>query len=376
MSFSVMLFVLVLFVAYANGANDNFKGVATLFGANVIDYKAAITLATVATLAGALVSAWFAGALVQVFSGKGLAPDTIVESNQFKLAVAAGAGFTVLLATKLGFPVSTTHGLTGALLGAGFMAAGENLNLHQLGHSFVLPLLVSPVFAALTVIPLYPAARWLTRKLGVGRQTCVCVGPGRFAPIAAQPCGSALDITGSTLKIKIALGEAPACIEKYDGLVFGFIAQKLVDRLHFVSAAAVSFARGLNDTPKIVALAFGATALNLNVSIATIALAMAIGGLLNAHRVAETMSRKISVMRDGQALTANLVTALYVVFASHLGLPVSTTHVAVGAISGIGAANGGVNRGTVGAIVLAWILTLPVAAVAGALAYVAVAALK
>jgi inorganic phosphate transporter, PiT family len=366
---SALLFFLMLFVAYANGSNDNFKGVATLYGASAVDYRTAITLATVATFAGAAASAWLAGALVQAFSGKGLVPAAVVASTDFKLAVAAGAGLTVILATKLGFPVSTTHGLTGALVGAGLMAAGERLDLRHLGSAFFLPLLASPVMAAFTAIPLYKAAQKLTRFFGVGKQSCLCIAPGKFAPVVAAPdcCGGATASLAPA--VDWSVGDAPACMEKYDGRVFGVTAQKLVDRLHLVSAAAVSFARGLNDTPKIAALLLAFAAFDLHVSTTAIALAMAAGGLISARRVAETMSRKITPMNDGQALTANLVTAFYVIFASRLGLPVSTTHVAVGAIGGVGAAKGEANRPMIAAIVLSWILTLPVAALIGGAAY-------
>ena len=133
MAVIVLLCLLTLFVAYANGANDNFKGVATLYGANVTSYKTAITIATVATFAGCVASIFLAQTLVQAFSGKGLVPNAVAASPIFLLAVAAGAGATVILATVLGFPVSTTHGLTGALVGAGYMAAGDQLNLSALG---------------------------------------------------------------------------------------------------------------------------------------------------------------------------------------------------------------------------------------------------
>jgi PiT family inorganic phosphate transporter len=128
-----LLFLLTLFVAYANGANDNFKGVATLFSANVTGYKPAIAIATLASFAGCVASIFMAEALVKAFSGKGLVPDAVAASPVFLLAVASGAGSTVLLAATLGFPISTTHGLTGALIGAGFVAAGDKLDLGVIG---------------------------------------------------------------------------------------------------------------------------------------------------------------------------------------------------------------------------------------------------
>ena len=96
---------------------------------------------------------------------------------------------------------------------------------------------------------------------------------------------------------------------------------------------------------------------------------MAVGGLLSARRVAETMSRKITRLNPGQGFTANLVTAFMVTVASRLGLPVSTTHVSVGALFGIGLVNGTARRKTVLSILVAWVTTLPTGAIAGAASY-------
>ena len=96
---------------------------------------------------------------------------------------------------------------------------------------------------------------------------------------------------------------------------------------------------------------------------------MAIGGLLNARKVAETMSRKITTMNHGQGFTANLTTAILVVLASLYGLPVSTTHVSVGSLFGIGLTTGKANADMMSAIVLAWLVTLPSAAIASGAIY-------
>ena len=353
-----LLFLLVLLVAYANGANDNFKGVATLFGANLTDYKKAITIATIATFAGAIASYFVAGALIQAFSGKGLVPDAVAASPEFLMAVAAGAGSTVLIAAIFGFPISTTHGLIGALIGAGAVAAGDKLDLGVLKSSFLLPLLVSPALAIFLTIPLYRIAHALSDRLGIKKESCVCIAPGVFAPAAAASAD-------------ISIGEAPACVEKYSGAVFGVTAQKAIDAAHYASGAAVSFARGLNDTPKLVGLMLAVKALDLRIGLVAVAATMAVGGWISARRVAETMSRKISTMNDGQALTGNLVTAFLVIVASRLGMPVSTTHVSVGAITGIGLANGSANKHVIGAVLTSWFLTLPIAATIGAATYLA-----
>ena len=121
---SIILLLTIWFLAYSNGANDNFKGVATLFGSDTLNYKKAIWWATGTTFAGSIASIFFASALVKNFSGKGLVPDIVASSPEFLTAVGIGAGLTVFLATLTGFPISTTHSLTGALTGTGITAVG------------------------------------------------------------------------------------------------------------------------------------------------------------------------------------------------------------------------------------------------------------
>ena len=155
MEISLMLLVLglfaaTLFLAFSNGANDNFKGVATLYGSNAASYRAALILATAATFAGCLASVFLAETLLKAFSGKGLVPDAVAGSPAFLVAVALGAASTVMLATRFGFPISTTHALIGALAGAGFISAGADLNLSVLGSTFFMPLLISPVLSIVT----------------------------------------------------------------------------------------------------------------------------------------------------------------------------------------------------------------------------------
>ncbi|MGB4781456.1 anion permease, partial [Candidatus Methylomirabilis sp.] len=160
------------------------------------------------------------------------------------------------------------------------------------------------------------------------------------------------------------------CVQRYTGTTLGVSVQTVLDGVHYLSAGAVSFARGLNDTPKIVALSMAAGGLDLTRGVYLVALFMALGGLLHAQRVAETMSKRITAIDPDQGFVANLVTSVLVIVASRWGLPVSTTHVSCGALFGIGAANGKAHWGVVRNIVLAWVVTLPVAALLAAGIYV------
>ena len=162
------------------------------------------------------------------------------------------------------------------------------------------------------------------------------------------------------------------CVDRYQGAMIGISAQSGLDGLHFLSAGAACFARALNDTPKIVAILLGAKVLGAHVSLGSVGLAMAIGGLIGARKVAETMSKKIVPLNAGQGFIANLTTAGLVIAASRFGLPVSTTHVATGSLVGIGAVTGTARWKMVLTIVLAWMTTLPVGAALGALGMLAI----
>ncbi len=360
----VMLVVLAgLLLAYANGANDNFKGVATLFGSGTTAYRGALTWATITTLAGSATALILANGLLAAFSGKGLVPIEVVNSPAFPASVGMAAGGTVLLATRLGFPISTTHALIGGLVGAGLVAAGDTLNVASLKDKFLLPLLLSPILAMVLALLVYPVARGARRRLGITHETCICVGRNVIATVPGNP-GAALAIDA----ISLTVDDKARCRVRYQGAVLGLSVSRSLDALHYLSAGAVCFARGLNDTPKIAALLFAGGAIGANLSLVAVGVMMAAGGLISARRVAETMSHDISKMNPGQGLSANLITAGLVIFASKLGLPVSTTHVSCSSLFGIGATTRQANWAIIGQITLAWLITLPTGVLLGAAA--------
>jgi inorganic phosphate transporter, PiT family len=363
-----LLFVATCFLAYSNGANDNFKGVASLFGSRTCNYRTAISWATITTFAGSILSIFIAQTLLKKFSGKGIVPDHFVGSEYFLLAVAVGAGMTVIIATLTGFPISTTHALTGAIIGCGLVAVGTRVNLAALGKGFVLPLLLSPVLAIAVAGVLYVLFHALRVATGITKEWCICVGTEERVVAIPQP-SSTFALRSVTSTITLAVDEQENCRERYAGSFFGVGSQQIMDAAHFLSAGTVSFARGLNDTPKVVALLLLWKALDIRWGFAAVALTMAVGGLLNARKVAETMSKKITAMNHGQGFTANLTTAILVVLASLYGLPVSTTHVSVGSLFGIGLTTGKANLRVVNAIVFSWFITLPCAAILSGFIY-------
>ena len=160
-----------LLLAYANGANDNFKGVATLLGSGTASYRPALLWATVTTALGSLTALVLARGLLAAFSGKGLVPPEVVADPVFPAAVALAAGLTVLLATRLGFPISTTHALLGGLVGAGLVASPTGLDTATLAGGFLLPLISRPIIAVVFAGGLYPSLHAARGKLGISQET-------------------------------------------------------------------------------------------------------------------------------------------------------------------------------------------------------------
>lgn len=362
---SIAAAFLGLLLAYANGANDNFKGVATLFGSGTTSYQRALVWATITTVLGSITALVLARGLLAAFSGEGFVPAEVIADPSFPLAVALSAGTTVLLATRLGFPISTTHSLIGAMVGAGLLTSQTGLNVARLGSGFLFPLLTSPFIAILLAGALYPLFHTIRKRLGIEQETCICIGQ---EVVGVAPGNLALEQAFEAVTLPtISVGEMATCKVRYRGEVLGLQVRSMVDAAHYLSAGLVSFARGVNDTPKIAALLLVGNMLGPSTAIMSVGVAIAAGGILSARRVAETMSHRVTAMNPGQGSTANLVTGLLVVGASVFGMPVSTTHVACGALFGIGAATRQAQWKTIGQILLAWIITLPTAGILGAL---------
>ncbi len=353
----LLLIAAVALLSFANGANDNFKGVATLWGAGRTSYKRALAWATAFTFLGSLVSIWVGGELAAKFSGAHLV-GKIHTQTPFVVAMALSAAGTVLLASRLGLPISTTHALAGALAGAGVAAAGfAHVKFAALTSGVVLPLLFSPIVSLALTVAICP----LIAKLATGRD-CVCVDQPQSVVIAA-PSTSATAVLIAPPAVRWA--PATQCQTGAEAARFS-----ITDGLHWLSGAGISFARGLNDTPKIAAVLLLAAASAVRLDYTLVAVAMALGGALGAARVARTMSKKITPMATEQAVTANLVAALLVTLASRFALPVSTTHVTSGGLFGIGLLRRReADWKQVRDILLSWVGTLPIGATLAVMFY-------
>lgn len=362
----IVLLVLVALLAFANGANDNSKGVATLVGFGSARPREALAWATVTTAAGSAVSFWLAGGLIKSFSTGLFAAGTLEMS--FFVAVVVGAFAWVILATWTGMPVSTTHAIMGGLIGAGLVRfGGASVKWSELGARFAVPLALSPVLSMLIVYAIAWPVVYFVRRHG---EKCVCVVES--ANVGMAGAGAAAATAGAA----VVVDTATAC--ESQPVVAKVTASAGATAVHWLSSGMVGFARGWNDAPKIAALAVGALAMagvrqGTGLAFFLVTVAMAIGGITAGRKVLETLGKKLTPLPLAESLTASIVTAGLVGMASWVALPVSTTHVSTGAIIGAGLKNDRrqVRWGKVGEIVLSWVITLPVAAaIAAAVAWV------
>ena len=349
----VLLFLLVFLLAYSNGANDISKGIATLVGSGTTLYQPAMLWGVFATALGSVAAIVFGGLLLKVFSDGVLMSG--VDPARISLAVASGAMLWVLVSSRIGLPVSTTHALIGGILGAAVAEFGnEGVNWSSLESKALLPLFVSPIASFSLSYILFPP---MSRRLAKSKEYCLCV----HEPEAALTTTNTLAMTFPVLHVR--RGEVKECAA--DGEVR--FSMKIVEALHLLSAGLTSFARGLNDTPKMAALLVGMQAVTMRSSAlpyVIVGLGIIVGGLVDGRRVTETLSRRITTLHPVQGFTSNAVTSVLVIVGSLLGLPFSTTHVSTGSIVGIGVASGeGVRWRMVRDILIAWLVTLPSAAI-------------
>jgi inorganic phosphate transporter, PiT family len=343
-----VIFILLVALAAANGANDVSKGVATLAGSGAAHYRTAILWGSVTTLAGALVSGLFAERMMNLFTNGIVSAK---PTQAFTLAVICGTVGWVTIATVTRLPVSTTHAIIGSLLGAGFWFAPTAIAWSSLAPRLAVPLLLS-------IIVSYAVSATLNRvfsRRSAQAAECLCVG-------AEQLDTGALQLA----QINVVTGTMQECVAA------GGYLKLNTEALHWLSSGAVGFARGMNDTPKLFAIGSVVigTQVSMNALLLALAGAMFAGSLYAGGRVARVLGDKIVRMDHQEGLLANLATSVLVGVGSNLGLPMSTTHVSTGAIAGIvGSKTERLNRRTMRDLTLAWTVTPLVAGLIAGVSY-------
>ncbi|HWZ45591.1 MAG TPA: inorganic phosphate transporter [Candidatus Saccharimonadales bacterium] len=364
---SLFVFAVGVAIAYANGSNDVSKGIATLAGSGVTNLRRAVLWGTLWTGVGAGAAAFFAHAMLQTF-GTGLLGQGVQATLGAAIATIAGAALWVAFATSNGLPVSTTHGIVGSIAGVALVAYGPHgVNWIALGGKIILPLLLSPIVSLALTAALIRLSRVLVPDAATD---CMCFKVDQ-TPISAS-AGGAATLNFATAP-RVHLESCTPTTKTSTGIT--------VNHLHWITSGATSFARALNDAPKMAALVLSAALLSGRSQpsifyFIAITAGMVAGSWFAGRKVTEVLAVKVTRMGHREGFIANLVTAALVGPGAALGLPMSTTHVASGGIMGVAAGGGaGVNRKTVRDMVLAWAVTVPAAALFGVTAFVAFRAL-
>jgi len=330
-----LIITIVALLAWVNGANDIAKGIATLVGNGTTRARHAVLWGTLWTMLGGLAALIWGAALIKNFSSGYLATAFVVD-DPFILSSIAGAAAWVVLATRYGLPVSTTHALLGGLVGAALIGGGRAaLRFDAITSKALAPLLLGPLLA-----------------IGV---TSLCILMFR----AGQ---------------KRAVSDANRHGHQPDE------GGRVWISLHWLTSGITSFARGLNDTPKIAAFLILALSLSpqMNTAISPgngiwpillVTLVMGMGCLWGGFKVLDRLAYQITTLSHNNGVIANAGTSFLVLAASPLGLPVSTTHVSSGALMGIRWTERLKPRkmDALGIILFGWVITLPVAAIVAAI---------
>ena len=237
MNWSVVFLLALL--AFANGANDNSKGVATLVGYGAATPRQALLWAAISTTSGAIFSFWFARGLITSFS-TGLFAKEAPLPPTFFIAVLIGALIWVAFATRTGLPVSTTHAITGALTGAGMVSFGAALVQWEfLGTKLLLPMALSPVLSLGIV---YVLAWPFVRVVSILAGKCACLSRETSIRSAAMNA-----VALETTRLRVRLGDAADC--DVDNAVAALKGSPSLGAFHWLTSGLVGFARGWNALP-------------------------------------------------------------------------------------------------------------------------------
>ena len=387
------------YMAWNIGANDVANSMASSVGARAITLRQALVLATILTFLGSSL----VGSHVAQTIRKGIVYSQVIGDPKIillgLLSALLSASLWVCLATYQNLPVSTTHSIVGAMIGFGIVAGGFSaVNWRQVIYivtSWVLsPLLTAAgAFVMFRFIDKAVLARMDTRG-GVARTTPILIAATlsimTLSLLLDTPLGSkiGLSVTGAftgSLSVGITsymvfkIGLSLLLRRGNSSLGEG---DKIFRYLQVMTACYVAFGNGANDVANAMGplagvyfiYSTGTTAESSPIPVWMLAFGgsmICVGICTWGYRVIETVGSKITELNNIRGFTVEFSAATFILIASMLGLPVSTTHAAVGAYIGVGLARGlaALDLGVLWKIMLYWIITVPVAAVTCAVIY-------
>jgi PiT family inorganic phosphate transporter len=376
-------------MAWNIGANDVANSMASAVGAKAITIRQAVLIAGVLNLTGAV----FLGSHVTETIRKGIiAPEVLTDPHLTMvgaLSALLAAALWVSFATWKSLPVSTTHSIVGAMIGFGLMAGGWRVIQWGSLGAVIGSWIVSPLFSLVIAFVMFKAiVRFVIsfqddfqRAL---RLSPVFVGAAMFVValsfVFKTPLGKQLALGGpaalaSALVLALLSGWLARWVLTRRIRRAGGGAEDIFRRIQIGTSCYVALAQGAND----VANAIGPLAviyflvetgtMGDKVPVPTFLLVfggigIACGIAMAGSRVMETMGSKITTLTNTRGYAVDFAAATTVLVASKLGLPVSTTHAAVGGVMGVGLARGfeAVNFRIILQIMLYWVLTVPASA--------------
>ena len=399
----VLAIIFGVFMTWGIGANDVANALGTSVGSGAITVRTAIIVAAIFEFAGAAL----AGGSVTKTIRKGIIdPSAISDRPELlvfgMLAALLAAGCWLALASFRGWPVSTTHSIVGAIVG--FAIAGIGIEAVAWGKisQIVASWVVSPVLGGLVAFALMMSIRRLILQAEKPFESAV-----RWAPFYLFLVGfviSLVTIFKGLKHLNIDLnGYESAIVAALIGVITALIGKRSISRVtthetmdktaHLASvervfapmivftACAMAFAHGSNDVANgvgplaaVYGLVHSGGEVTQKLAMPLWILALGGGGIVlglvtYGYRVMRTIGTKITALTPTSGFCATVAAALVVVIASRTAMPVSTTHIAVGAVMGVGMARGiaALDLRVIGSIFASWVVTLPAGGILAAM---------
>ena len=391
-------YIFGFYMAWNIGANDVANSMASAVGAKAITIRQAVFIAGILNVVGAV----FIGSHVTNTIRKGIVSTDILADPHVALIGALSAllaaALWVSFATWKSLPVSTTHSIVGAMIGFGIMAGGFSvINWAKLA-AVVMSWIISPVFSLIISFLMFKAIVKLIlvkkdafyRALGLSP---VFIGLAAFVVVLSflfkTPLGKTLSMdTWTALLVALVMGgligyAGKAALKRFIRIDEEDGTEQVFRKIQIGTSCYVALAQGAND----VANAIGPLALiyflvntgNVGAKVPVPVWLLLFGGIgiacgigMAGHRVMETIGTKITTLTNTRGFSVDFAAASTVLIASKMGLPVSTTHAAVGGVLGVGLAGGieAVNFRIVFQIMIYWVLTVPAAAVTSVIIFI------
>lgn len=396
-AFILLAGALALYMAWAIGANDVANAMATSVGSGALTLVGAIGVAAVFEFGGA----YLVGGHVTDTIRKGILDPSAFEETPERfaygmLAALAAAGTWLVVASRRGWPVSTTHSILGAIVGAGLAIGGAGTVHWGMVGTIVLSWVTSPLLGAAIAYGVFR----LTRRAILDRENPELharrLGPFFFGWVffilglvtlfkglknlrldfdlpAALGLSVLVGVVGALVGAAFLRRRRPAAAEA--GSRFAEV-ERLFAVLQILTACAVAFAHGSNDVANSIGPLAAVVETVRTGAVAGVAPVepwmLALGGVgiviglaTYGYRVMETVGRRITELTPSRGFAAEIAAATTIVLASRLGIPVSTTHILVGSVLGVGLARGigALDLRVVARIGFSWVATLPAGAV-------------